>query len=410
VAYGAEGSPPTLTLTFNALSAPGSAAVGAVTTSSIVWNWGDIANEDGFRVYDASSGGTNKSGNLAAGTVSWTETGLSPNTSYTRYPCGYSFNYEGPRTALPTTVTLSVPPSTSTVTCDKPTGPSQSPHFTFTAVGGFGAGTVQYYRYVWDQSPTHTWTDSEPQWSSGTLPCTATSDGDWYLHVKGYNSADVANGTLDLGPYSYEAGPVIDKIGLLWSMADGTNVRLEGKPVTAAMSDAFYVEETDRSAGIKVVSNAHVVVKGDLVNVAGTLGVSGSERALFATSVTPVGTASVPKPLAMGCDKAGGMSPSAATPGTTDGRGLYNVGLLARVCGSVSYSNTDDPQDMYFYVDDGSGVWDGSGHAGVMVRCGSVTPPASGFAAATGVVSLETPVTKTVAVLIIRDSDDIKTF
>lgn len=227
---GAEGPWPTLTLTYNPLAAPASAAVGAVTTTSIVWNWGDIANEDGFRVYDASSGGNNKSGTLGANTVSWTETGLSPNTSYTRYPCGYSFNYEGPRTALPTTVTLSVPPSTSTVTCDKPTNTWSKGPFTFTAVGGFGAGKVQYYRYAWDQSPTHTWSGSEAQWSSGTLQCNATSNGSWYLHVKGYNSANVENGTLDLGPYYYEGdAPTVDNATTTPENVGSTGNYLKGK-------------------------------------------------------------------------------------------------------------------------------------------------------------------------------------
>jgi hypothetical protein len=37
----------------------------------------------------------------------------------------------------------------------------------------------------------------EPIWSSGTLNTTPTSDGTWYLHLKGHNGADVANGTYD---------------------------------------------------------------------------------------------------------------------------------------------------------------------------------------------------------------------
>jgi phosphotransferase system IIA component len=64
-------------------------------------------------------------------------------------------------------------------------------------VNGFGAGQVQYYRYAWDKSATHTWTDSETQWSSGTLVTLPTSAGTWYLHIKGYNGANVGNGTSD---------------------------------------------------------------------------------------------------------------------------------------------------------------------------------------------------------------------
>ncbi|MGB9625562.1 MAG: dockerin type I domain-containing protein, partial [Phycisphaerae bacterium] len=67
----------------------------------------------------------------------------------------------------------------------------------WTAVGGFGAGTLQYYRYAWDRVATHAWTGTEPQWSSGTLVTTPTSAGTWYLHVQGFNGEDVANGTYD---------------------------------------------------------------------------------------------------------------------------------------------------------------------------------------------------------------------
>ena len=58
-------------------------------------------------------------------------------------------------------------------------------------------GTVQYYRYAWDQSPTHEWTGLEPQWSSGTITTPPTAAGTWYLHVQGYNGQNVPNGTYD---------------------------------------------------------------------------------------------------------------------------------------------------------------------------------------------------------------------
>lgn len=187
-------------------NAPASAAVGAVTMTSIVWNWGNVTGEDGFRLYDAATGG-NLKGSTGVDVLTLTEGTLVANTSYTRYICAYNAVGESARTTLPVTVTLSVPPTTSTVTCDKPTNTVQTTStFTFTAVGGFGGGLVSSYRYVWDQSATHTWTGSEATWNSGTKACTATADGFWYMHVRGYNSASVANGTLDLGPYVYD-GP-----------------------------------------------------------------------------------------------------------------------------------------------------------------------------------------------------------
>ena len=64
-------------------------------------------------------------------------------------------------------------------------------------MGGFGAGKIQKYKYAWNQNPTYTWTESETDWSSGTMQTTPTAEGTWYLHIKGYNGATpaVGNGT-----------------------------------------------------------------------------------------------------------------------------------------------------------------------------------------------------------------------
>lgn len=94
------------------------------------------------------------------------------------------------------TYTLSVAPTAGSVTPDD-SSPCLNTAVTWTAVGGFGAGKIQYYRYAWDQTATHTWTDTETQWSGGTISTTPTVAGTWYLHVKGYNGSGVGNGTYD---------------------------------------------------------------------------------------------------------------------------------------------------------------------------------------------------------------------
>ncbi|NCD40618.1 MAG: T9SS type A sorting domain-containing protein, partial [Bacteroidia bacterium] len=76
---------------------------------------------------------------------------------------------------------------------------------TFTSVGGFGEGTnVEYYRYVWDRHATHSWNGVEEVWNTNDLTVTSTDGDNWYLHVKGYNGDNIANGTLDLGPFYYD--------------------------------------------------------------------------------------------------------------------------------------------------------------------------------------------------------------
>jgi GH25 family lysozyme M1 (1,4-beta-N-acetylmuramidase) len=139
------------------------------------------------------------------------DTGLTPNTAYT-YTVAARDNSSGARgpwnnTTGPqgttTAWTLSVPPAAGSVTPDQ-TSVEVGSNVTWTAVGGFGGAKLQYYRHAWDQAATHTFTGAEAQWSSGTLETTPTAEGTWYLHVKGFNGADVGNGTFD---YAVTATP-----------------------------------------------------------------------------------------------------------------------------------------------------------------------------------------------------------
>lgn len=136
--------------------------------------------------------------------TSLNDTGLTPNTAYTYTLAardnnsatrGTWNNSTGPQ-GTNTAWTLSVPPAAGSVTPDQ-TSIAVSNALTWTAVGGFGAGKLQYYRYAWGQLPTHAFTGAEAQWSSGTLGTTPTAQGTWYLHVKVFNGADVGNGTFD---------------------------------------------------------------------------------------------------------------------------------------------------------------------------------------------------------------------
>jgi hypothetical protein len=188
-------------------TAPSGLSGTADSTTAITWSWTDnSSNETGFRVDDSSN--NSKSGNLAAGTTSWQETGLSANTSYTRHVHAFNTAGDSAASSNATAVTQSSAPTSANVTGNKSTSTwynTSSFIFTNGINGGFGSG-IEYFRYVWDNSSTHTWTGSETQWTNGTLTKTATSDSNsWYLYLKGYNSADAANGTVDLGPYYYDA-------------------------------------------------------------------------------------------------------------------------------------------------------------------------------------------------------------
>ncbi|HSW44956.1 MAG TPA: immunoglobulin domain-containing protein [Phycisphaerae bacterium] len=175
--------------------APSNNTPQAPGSTSILWRWTDLTIETGYRVRD--SGGADKSGLLAADTTQWLESsGLAPNTPYTRKIYAINECGESDGSVGQTARTLSVPPEVGSVT-PSTSSPHLNENIVWTAVGGFGAGTIQYYRYAWDQDQAYEWTNLEPQWSSGTITTSPTVSGTWYLHVRGYNGDNVPNGTYD---------------------------------------------------------------------------------------------------------------------------------------------------------------------------------------------------------------------
>ncbi len=180
---GADTQPPTV---------PTNLASGTITATSIQLMWTastDNVGVAGYRVYRNGSFLTN------VATNGYLNSSLTANTTYTYEVSAYdAVPNESARTSPLARTTLSTPPSAGSVTPSTAT-PCVNSSVTWTAVGGFGAGKIAYYRYAWDQAPTYSFTGSEPQWSSGTISRQPTLAGTWYLHVQGYNSANVANGT-----------------------------------------------------------------------------------------------------------------------------------------------------------------------------------------------------------------------
>jgi hypothetical protein len=135
--------------------------------------------------------------------------------------------------------TLSVAPESASVVPDQ-TNAVVGSNITWTAVGGFGAGTLQYYRYAWDQTPAYSFNDTEPQWTSGNVATLPGSAGTWYLHVKGYNGADVGNGTFDYAINVTQAAQTEPQIvsiittggvvNLVWTSVSGAVYRVQYTP------------------------------------------------------------------------------------------------------------------------------------------------------------------------------------
>ena len=177
---------------------PGSTESAGAAGNDDSQNWyrvGDV----GLQVYRDSS----VVSPWGAGT-SLSDSSLAPNTAYI-YSLeardnnsslrGNWHNSTGPAGSVTTSDPFPPPLASSIVASD--TNANVGSNITWTAVNGFGPGKVQYYRYLFDQSATHTFTDSEPQWDAGTIATVPSATGAWYLHVRGYNGADIPNGTFD---------------------------------------------------------------------------------------------------------------------------------------------------------------------------------------------------------------------
>jgi len=201
---------------------------------------------------------------------------------------------------------------------------------------------------------------------------------------------------------SFEDATPVAKISDLWPLTNGPSYKLTDKVVTGVVGNAFWIEESDRSAAIKVVYTGAMPTQDRKVDVSGVLDSSSGQRVLNASSWTDKSAGTPIAPLGVIERAAGGKGVNANTPAISGGTGLYNVGMLVRIAGSVTNYSTANPTDKYFYLDDGSGLVDGA-IPGIKVLCGSNTPKTSGNVTVTGLVG----VVGGKPVIIIRGAGDI---
>jgi hypothetical protein len=204
-AYYADSNPQPLSAT-TLPGTPASLTATVISSTQINLTW--TAPAGGVDHYHVYRNGSQLGGDVATTSLNDTSA-LSPNTSYTyTVRAVNASNQEGADSNSQAKYTFSPSPS---VNSSKNAGDwSNTTGITFTNnvnSGTFGVGGVQYYRYAWDQSATHVWTESESTWTTGTESKTLVN-GSNYFHVKSYNFEDVSSGTLDLGPYKYDGvGP-----------------------------------------------------------------------------------------------------------------------------------------------------------------------------------------------------------
>ena len=119
----------------------------------------------------------------------------------------------------------------------------------------------------------------------------AVATGNYYIHFVALNVEGTRSvGTLTLGPYN-----VCFNCFDIKNIEDGQTVTLNGKIVTANLvstDECIYVEEPDRSSGVRVITDNAGFKPGDVVNISGIAasllpdGVNVAERMIASSSVT----------------------------------------------------------------------------------------------------------------------------
>lgn len=184
------------------------------------------------------------------------------------------------------------------------------------------------------------------------------------------------------------------------SLADGTLCAIDGKVVGRSFSGFFYMQEPDRSCGIRVVSGSTAVAPGKVVNVIGTVQtLATGEKQIVAQVVGVAGSTQV-VPLAMNNSSVVGVGYA----GIMDPWGAPNVGLVVRTFGRVTHVGAD-----HIYVDDGSAMADNSGQVGVKVKLSSAPDPGllGQYVSATGISSVEIIGGQNARVVLVSDASDL---
>lgn len=157
-------------------------------------------------------------------------------------------------------------------------------------------------------------------------------------------------------------------------MPERSILKIDNAVVSGVFPECVYVQDAGRTCGIKAKGLLSASA-GDVVTLVGRIVREGVEAALEDVVLLSAVPGEPPKPLFVTTSAAGG-SERGLQPGTIDhadraenkgrwGKGLSPIGLLVRTSGRVAY--VDQPWESFAYIDDGSGLADGSGRTGMRV-------------------------------------------
>ena len=227
----------------------------------------------------------------------------------------------------------------------------------------------------------------------------------------GQSAAGFVSNTSCLHWIGFWAGdlpvPVVPgSVGAAKMLPDGTYVSIAGRIATTSAADFsgfFYIEEEDRSSGIRVTVSAAVpgLLRGKVVNAVGTLGTTPEgERCLTGPIVIIVSTHAPLTPLGMPNRSVGGGEfgiPPLGQCGVLGGAGLNNIGLIIKSWGRVIEAGSD-----YIVIDDGSSTpvrVSTAGMAGI--------PGVGNYVTVVGISSIHKPGADRLRLILPRGRDDI---
>lgn len=189
--------------------------------------------------------------------------------------------------------------------------------------------------------------------------------------------------------------------------------------VTLVEPGECYLQDINRSAGIRAIGDTTGIAVGHTATAIGTFTVIDGEAAILDATITATGTSADPVPLSMknaditGRSKWSALSVCDFTPDTgwRPAAGLTNTGLLVKTWGTVeaAYSSATTGA-KWFYINDGSNSISDYGDIGILVYSDADVHPGQ-FVCVTGISSAEPSLDspdRLVRVIRTRTVDDVQ--